>query len=382
MHDNATSSQNHTNLQTTFPKVVELIFSEIRAFGPMTFERFMDLALYCPDCGFYDKESDTVGKEGHFYTSVSVGDLFGRLLAFQFADWISALNPLVTPLTLVEAGAHDGRLAADILTWFMRHRPDVFNHIQLCIVEPSARLRGRQQRTLVAFREKVRWAGSLSELGAINGVIYSNELLDAMPVRRFGWDAAGRRWFEWGVGLDAGNLAWCRLDSTDDIQNAMNAVGIQLSLELEAVLPDGFAVEVSAAARRWWSEAARLLDSGKMVALDYGLEANEIVSPQRRDGTLRSYQAHRSFTDVLANPGEQDITAHVNFTAIRNAGEHTGLRTECFKTQSQFLTSIAARAWNAGGSFGEWTAGDSHQFKTLTHPEHLGRTFRALVQTR
>jgi SAM-dependent MidA family methyltransferase len=160
----------------------------------------------------------------------------------------------------------------------------------------------------------------------------------------------------------------------------------QLSLphgkDLLEVLPEGFTIEVSPAAQQWWRQAAMALESGKLVAIDYGQTADELLLPERKEGTLRAYYRHRASSDVLARPGEQDITAHVNFTAIRTAGESAGLKTERYETQAQFLTDIAAQAWREEGSSGEWTRERRRQFQTLTHPEHLGRSFRVLVQSR
>jgi SAM-dependent MidA family methyltransferase len=152
--------------------------------------------------------------------------------------------------------------------------------------------------------------------------------------------------------------------------------------ELLDVLPDGFTVEVSPAAQAWWRDAASALRWGKLLTLDYGLAAEEFFTPGRTDGTLRAYHRHKLVADVLAQPGEQDITAHVNFSAIQAAGEAAGLRTDVFQTQSAFLTGIVKRAWEDASGFGTWLPAHTRQFQTLTHPEHLGRSFRALVQAR
>ena len=125
-----------------------------------------------------------------------------------------------------------------------------------------------------------------------------------------------------------------------------------------------------------------MLDCGRLVTLDYGLTTDELFAPERKEGTARGYSHHQSSRDVLAHPGEQDITAHVNFTAIQSAGESASLRTDAFLTQAQFLTGIAARIWKGETSFGEWTPERTRQFQTLSHPEHLGRSFRVLVQSR
>ena len=148
------------------------------------------------------------------------------------------------------------------------------------------------------------------------------------------------------------------------------------------MLPDGFTTEVCPAAEEWWRTAAIALGCGKLVTVDYGLSADEFFMPEREEGTTRGYHHHRPSSNALANPGEQDITAHVNFTAIRTAGESAGLKTNSFLTQAKFLTSIAAQTWKDEGSFGEWTAERTRQFQTLTHPEHLGRSFQVLVQSR
>jgi SAM-dependent MidA family methyltransferase len=152
--------------------------------------------------------------------------------------------------------------------------------------------------------------------------------------------------------------------------------------ELLEVLPDGFTTELSPAADQWWRKAAMALECGKLITIDYGLTAEEFLMPERKEGTLRGYHRHRLARDVLANPGQQDITAQVNFSAIRVVGESAGLRTDAFLTQAQFLTSIAARTWKDEGSFRKWTSERTRQFQTLTHPEHLGRSFRVLVQER
>ena len=224
----------------------------------------------------------------------------------------------------------------------------------------------------------------------LRGIVFSNEFLDAMPVHRLGWDAKAGAWFEWGVTLHGGRFVWSRIphEGWGRTLNASSAAfplsHFQLSTAdglLEA-LPDGFTIELCPAAEQWWREAAMALGHGKLLAIDYGLTAEEFFVPERKEGTLRGYHRHRSGGDVLADPGRQDITAHVNFTAIRAAGESAGLKTEAFQTQAQLLTGIAARTWKDESVFGKWTAERIRQFQTLTHPEHLGRSFRALVQSR
>ena len=393
-------------------EVAEKIAAEITREGAISFARFMDLALYCPEYGYYEKEEDTIGRRGDFYTSVSVGGLFGELLAFQFAQWLAEpaapKNQAALSISgdderrqIVEAGAHDGRLAGDILGWLRQHRPLLYERLEYLIVEPSARRRDRQATSLSPYKHKVRWITELNALAVGQEtstphppgsplhvsrftshvppcIIFANELLDAFPVHRLAWDAPRRQWFEWGVRLQGGRLAWTRMPDRPDSPPLPQS--FDLPSDLLAVLPDGFVLEVCPAAETWWRQAARLLDRGKLLTLDYG--ADEALAPERCAGTLRAYYRHRRIDDVLDRPGEQDLTAHVNFPSLIDAGEAEGLRTESFTSQERFLTRIAAQLWATPADTGEWPPQYKRQFHTLTHPQLLGRTFRVLVQSR
>jgi SAM-dependent MidA family methyltransferase len=371
-------------------KLPEIIRAEVAARGVLPFARFMELALYCPIHGYYETQKDNVGSRGDFYTSVSTGELFGQLLAFRFADWLNGLRIHNEPLTIIEAGAHDGRLAKDILSWLQASRPSLFDRIEYLVLEPSASRQAWQRQTLKDFAN-VRWLTSLPDPGRqtpdpkFTGILFSNELLDAMPVHRYGWDAANKKWFEWGVAVEGDEFAWAKI-RTSEAGNQKSEVSLPSSIlhlpfSLLDVLPDGYTIETSPAAENWWREAAGILQHGKLLAIDYGHGADELFSPARTRGTLRAYHRHHVSDDLLANVGEQDLTAHVNFPAIRSAGEAAGLVTESFTTQPQFLTQILGAALK-DKSFGEWDTRRTRQFQTLTHPEHLGRAFRVLVQSK
>jgi SAM-dependent MidA family methyltransferase len=389
-------------------EVEQIIAREIAAGGVISFARFMELALYCPEYGYYEMEKDTIGRSGDYYTSVSVGDLFGRLLALQFAEWLQADadsgGESGKTAKIVEAGAHDGRLAADILHWLQTKRPRLFERLEYWIIEPSDRRRAWQRQTLGDMAGQTRWAGNLAEAAAadpgsrIRGIIFTNEFLDALPVHRWGWNKPGHHWFEWGVTLKQDQFAWEPLESTSGIgataRVAAHAPGLRphrqpsglaapsLPEELLAVLPDGFTVETCPAAETWWREAGERLACGRLMTIDYGLTEEEFFAPHRGQGTLRAYCRHHVTTNLLAQPGKQDLTASIDFSAIESAGKAAGLQTEAFLTQSQFLTRIAGRIWQGEIDFGAWTPQDTRQFQTLTHPQHLGRPFHVLVQRR
>src|ERR1017187_1122976 len=384
------TSQSHAALQA-MKMPTDAIREEILKSGVISFARFMELALYCPETGYYETKNDIVGQRGDFITSVSTGSLFGELLAFQFGEWLEKLRNKSSRLAIVEAGAHDGTLAADILRWLRTHRPELFSEMEYVILEPSLRRQEWQQETLKKF-SNVRWAAGLETFSHVThhasriGIFFSNELLDAFPVHRYGWDADEKSWFEWGVALNGEKFSWMRsVDSLvrenawEDSRTKLSALR-DLPRELLEVLPDGYTVEVSPAAETWWRAAAGILAHGKLLTIDYGHTADEMFSPARTNGTLRAYHRHHVTDDVLANVGEQDLTAHVNFSALQKAGEAAGLTTEDFCTQPQFLTRILQKAVTEK-SFVNLNAKQVRQFQTLTHPEHLGRAFRVLVQS-
>jgi SAM-dependent MidA family methyltransferase len=188
------------------------------------------------------------------------------------------------------------------------------------------------------------------------------------------------------LAVEGEKFVWAKLENSELPSSILN-----LPSSLLAVLPDGYTIETSPAAENWWREAAGVLARGKLLAIDYGFTADEMFSPARTRGTLRAYFQHHATDDILANPGDQDLTANVNFSAIRKAGEDAGLMTEFFGSQTKFLVDILATA-EKNNSFGEpvaskrseggWSAKQTRQFQTLTHPEHLGRAFRVLVQSR
>jgi SAM-dependent MidA family methyltransferase len=341
--------------------------------GAIPFARFMELALYAPGLGYYERREHTPGRRGDFFTSVSVGPLFGELLARQFARWREA-DAARGPLVLVEAGAHDGQLAADVLRALQQQHPEVWTQVEYYVLEPSETRAAWQQETLAPFAACVRRARSWEELPQpVPGVIFSNELLDALPVHRLGWDARAQEWFEWGVKQGCGGFAWTRLPV------ASEGLAPDLPQTVLEVLPDGFTVEAPAAALQWWREAAaRLAPGGRLVTLDYGSAQPWPLDPRRPQGSLRAFWRHTLQQDLLARPGEQDLTADVNFAALQAAGEAAGLTTETCEKQGPFFTRLALEL----GERISWTPARRRQLMTLTHPQHMGERFYVLVQRR
>jgi SAM-dependent MidA family methyltransferase len=363
-------------------QAASLLHEEIKARGPISFARFMEVALYHPAAGYYARREPQTGRRGDFFTSVSVGSLFGELLGCQFAEWLEPLQQNLPGrrLMLVEAGAHDGQLAHDILAWFQTHRPELWTNVDYRIVEPQEALRSRQQSTLEPFAEQVIWCRTLQDLPPVHGVILSNELLDAFPIHRLGWDAVTRDWFEWGVKSEGERFAWERMGPWRGSRELLPALATPEGEALADLLPEGFTIELNPGACDWWGKAAHALQQGRLITLDYGLESEDRLAPHRGGGTLRAYREHRIADDPLADPGSQDLTAHVDFTALERAGEAAGLAHTHQTSQSRFLTAIVQRARYKHPTWLVWDDRQVRQFVTLTHPGHLGQAFRVLVQ--
>lgn len=373
--------------------LANLIQEEIQRHGPMPFSRFMELALYHPEFGYYERSVEQIGCHGDYVTSVAAGRLFGELLAFQFTHWFDELDSrrppdapdLLPAFDLVEAGAHDGRLAADILHWIRHNRPELEPRITYHILEPSARRREHQAKMLARHLGQVQWIPAFDPAArTYHGIIFCNELLDALPVARIGWDTRAAGWVEWGVTWSGHRFDWIRMDHDADRSPAFlrGIPAHEASQCLAACLPDGFTTESHDRALQWWKTAARALQRGKLLALDYGLNGLEFLRPDRAEGTLRAYHRHRQTTDLLNHPGEQDLTAHVDFEGIQAAGEAEGLATTFYGSQELFLGRIAGQMFRDPAESRGWNAGQSRAFQRLTHPDHLGRAFKVLVQER
>lgn len=331
------------------PQLLAAICSEIAARGSMPFARFMEVALYHPQWGYYTAPGapERIGRRGDFYTNVSVGALFGQLLAMQIAEMWEAMGK-PEKFTLLELGAHHGQLCADVRAWAERNHPDFDTALDVVAQD---------------------YPGTLPD--AVTGCIFSNELVDALPVhlitRRSG------EWLELFVTEENGCLAFAPGSvSTDALRETVSRLPLSDS--------DGFITEVHLEAGRWIERVARSLRRGFVMTIDYGYSAGDYYAPHRKAGTLLCYHQHRSNNDPLVRVGEQDITAHVNFTALADRGATAGLPLLGFCDQSRFVAGLIEKA---GASFLEQLAPKTAaQLKTLLHPELMGQTFKVLVQHR
>lgn len=343
---------------------------KIESGGALPFSDFMATALYDSELGYYARETRQVGRGGDFFTSVSVGPLFGELLARRFLrEWKSSGAP--ARWRIVEFGAHDGTLAADILGAISRLVPSAFAALEYVIPEPLPRLRAAQRETLAGFPGKVRFASEVGEISAdpLPGVAFGNELLDALPFHVVEWEKNG--WRECRVALGAdGEFIW-------ETNHAITDPSLLAALtELGGDFPDGYRTEVRTNYRDFLAPLTRCLSSGLLLWPDYGFARPELYHPDRKTGTLRTFSKHRAAENPLATPGEIDITAHVDFTAVAEAAISLGCRPLTFRNQGAWLTEIA-RDWLISLESRPDMAA-LRQFQTLTHPAHLGGSFHVL----
>lgn len=362
--------------------LLPILISTISQRGPLTFAEFMELSLYHPQHGYYASAAQRSGRAGDFFTSVDVGALFGEIIAVQLAEmWRLLRDAGATAFDLVEAGAGNGRFSRDILDAAALHHSDLCRHVRLTLVERSAAARARQRGVLGPHAMRLtsnptEHPGQLSTLppaASVTGVILANELLDALPVHVVTMTRDGLR--EIFVGERDGALEAVEgMPSRPAIAEYLARSG--------ASLETGARAEVGLEAERWIERAASSLRLGFLLLFDYGHDAAELFSPAHAGGTLMAYRAHTARgDDPLRDPGGRDLTAHVNFTAVRAAAERAGLTAIGAVDQTYFLTNLGIAERLDSGSDRRSVA-RRLAAKSLLIPGGLGSTIKVLVFAR
>jgi len=342
------------------PGLESRLAAEIAAGGPMGFDRFMDRALYDPEGGYYASGARRVGKKGDFFTNVSIGPVYGEILAGQFLEMWRALGQ-PPDFTLVEQGANDGQLACDILA-ALAGTP--VSDARLIIVEPSPALRSLQSEMLSG--RNVEWVCGAEELPEICGVHFSNELFDAFPVHVV--RSTGSGWVEMYVGCGAAGFFW---------QEGPMCSGVAGIVAAFPGRPAGFTTEVCCGYRKLLEVLSAKFRRGFLFAVDYGMTTESLLAAHRREGTLRCYSGHRMETNPLAEPGRKDITSHVNFSLLANEAIRSGWHLEKFTDQHHFLVGAATRMLLEMD--GDPNPRKLRPLTTLLHPENMGRRFHAIL---
>ncbi len=321
----------------------------------ISFARYMELALYEPGLGYYSGGATKLGRQGDFVTAPELGTLFARTLARQVA---ALLEP---GATILEFGAGSGALAAALLDVLPAGQPYL-------IVEPSAELAERQRARLGA---RAQWLARLPE--RFRGVVLANEVLDAMPVHAVAWTRGGIS--ERGVCANEGALAWSERPASGAVLAAARATGIELP-------PSGrYESELGLAGRAWVAALAGMVEAGTVLIVDYGFPAREFYHPQRSMGTLMCHYRHRAHGDPFYLPGLQDITAHVDFSALAHAAADAGLEVLGYASQADFLVNcgITDILGAADASDARRYAPLAAQAQKLLSPTEMGELFKVLA---
>ena len=319
--------------------LAESIRETIRTRGPQSFAWFMQQALYHPEHGYYSSGRCSIGRKGDYFTNVSVGPLFGQLLASQFSEIWERLGKM-NDFVIVEQGAHDGQFARDVLEFGEKRLPEFFDALRYRILEPFPILEEQQRRRLEAFGDKVEWRESPEPF---TGVHFSNELLDAMPVRLI------RGGMEKLVALDDDKFVFVErpVDKTMFNHAALECV----------------------------DQIAANLQRGYVIAIDYGFLDEEF------ERTVEVRARHRNLDSPFEQIGDADITMSVHWRSIVERAQANGLRTAGFTDQHHFLTGIMAQfeSGDRGQSFLADSRKAKRELQTLLHPEMLGRAFQVLA---
>jgi SAM-dependent MidA family methyltransferase len=322
--------------------LVESIRETIRAQGPQSFAWFMQQALYHPEHGYYSSGRCAIGRKGDYFTNVSVGPLFGQLMVAQFAEIWEELGK-INDFVIVEQGAHDGQFARDVLQSAQSRAPEFFEALDYRIIESFPILRERQSQMLGPFRNKVEWRDSHQPFV---GVHFSNELLDALPVR-----------------LISGGV-----EKLVDLQG-------DKFLFIERPLSS---TEFNQAALDWVNNIAANLQRGYVITIDYGHSGNEF------QGSVQVRAQHRHLDSPFEQIGHADVTMRVHWRSIVERAQANGLLVAGFTDQHHFLTGILSEVESGDG--GQSLLADSRKSKrelqTLLHPEMLGRAFQVLALTK
>jgi len=348
------------------------ILKEIAASGgAIPFRRFMEMALYHPEYGYYASGRARIGKEGDFFTSVSLGSIYGRLLASVCSDvWERLGKP--TEFTIIEQGANDASMAADILKAIAATGSSFHQSVRLIIVEPFPVNRDRQKQKLAGFTN-VTWVSSLEELTEFTGIHLSNELLDAFPVDSLRWN--GSAWEEECVVQEAGELRWGRRPiTTPELLAAAE--------NLPKNLPQEFRIEINQGIQPWLSTLHAKLKRGVILTVDYGQAGEDRYAPHRADGTLLAFKKHERFNDPLPEPGLRDITAQVDFTALAQSAREVAFDILGYSDQHHFLVGAAEPWLRSLGDFtdqGDAARRDLGALQTLLNPGSMGIQFKAIA---
>lgn len=353
--------------------LVALMREEIRAHGPLSFARYMELALYAPGLGYYTGGAQKFGADGDFMTAPEISPLFGQCLARQIQ---SVLSTLPTG-NILEFGAGSGRLIVDILSAL----EDTPAHYYILELSPDLKQRQQQwvQAKIPGLAHKVSWLDRLPT--QFTGVIIANEVLDAMPVHRFQWHQAALH--ERSVTWENGRFQEILTPPCAELTTATESWWTTEPHLDKHWFIDGYCSEINLNLPAWLHSVADFLEAGLILLLDYGFPRQEYYHPDRSMGTLQCHYRHHAHSDPFYWPGLQDITAHVDFTAVAQAAEQAGLTLAGYGNLANFLFScgLLELAANMPADL-QAQYQVSQEIKKLVLPSEMGELFKVMALTK
>ncbi|MDE0405596.1 MAG: SAM-dependent methyltransferase [Nitrospira sp.] len=371
----------HTQgMEPTDSPLMRCITALIRETGPLTFARFMELALYDEEHGYYmtgggraNSATSPIGREGgDFFTAPSLSPILAKCLVRQLEEIDERLgHPPV--FHLVEMGPGDGTLLRDLLQECQEQQASLFPRLACILVERSPAFRRRQRDVLAAWQEQgvgMQWVDDLQSIpdGSLTGTLLSNELVDALPVHRVRMEEDGLREL-YVTNCDHVLQERWGEPSTPELASFLSGLDVEL--------PVGFTTEINLEAVKWIKRVAGLLDRGVVITIDYGHTAQDYYAPERKNGTLMGYYRHTVSTNPYVRVGEQDLTAHVNFSSLARTGEQVGLTTTGFTNLQHFLMGLGIEELVKGC---EQESDAVRAAAQLLRPHGMGTTFKVLMQ--
>lgn len=351
-------------------QLVDLIVAEIKQDGPISFERYMTLALTAPGLGYYVAGNHKLGAAGDFVTAPEISTVFSRCLARQCEQVLRELQTQ-GPADILEFGAGSGTMATDMLLELEQRECLPGRYF---ILEVSGELKQRQYQILQTkaphLLPRVQWLDTLPET-PIHGVVLANEVLDALPVHRFYKEDAsvGEYYVDW----NGERFVWRQGPFSSSLVK-------QRVCALLDELPSPYVSELNLAAEAWMGSLGDILQQGVALVIDYGFPRNEYYHPQRSQGTLMCHYRHRAHDDPFVYPGLQDITAHVDFTAVAHAAHGAGLRLAGYNTQAFFLMANGLEEFAHSLDVEDPSYVKlAQQIKTLTMPGEMGELFKVMA---
>ena len=346
------------------------IIRRIKSEGPVTFKTFMEMALYEPDLGYYTSQKTRIGRSGDFYTSSHLHPAFGMMIGKQIEEMWEIMNK-PSDFQIVEMGSGTGYLCKDILD-YLKNR-ELFNSLNYTIIELNPAMKTSRQNLLTVFSDKIRWVSSIRELNNIKGCFLSNELLDAFPVHIIEMNDEIKEIF---VSADNEKLIEIKgAPSTGAIADYIK----EFSIELEK----GHRTEINLKIKEWLGGINSVLTEGFILTIDYGYSSEDYYSEDRNRGTLLCYHEHQVTEYPYQNIGEQDITAHVNFSSVKKWGDELNIKTIGFCPQGTFLVSLGIDEVIA--EIHKIHKNSDYPFevariKKLILPGTMGETHKAIIQ--